>query len=424
MKFERKVTVLLLSASILTLMGFIPFRVTFLEEKASRMIRDAGADSIRIERISVRLWQGICISGVDLVENFEGAEKYRISADKFEISCNLAFAALHFAFSGDESVTEKDLFGEMINNPLDVIKRSTRIMKKIKPCKSVSVRGGSVDIFEDQQRTFYVRKTSLELKRGGDGLKGDVGFAEAFLPSLAVVRKFRAELSVDEDLVAVRNGKGDLFNGKLKVDTGLDLDSSDLIPSIIEVKGLELERFCSQTDFSLGSLKGTLDLKADIERSDIHVDSLKGKGEFDMKNVEASDLPIQKTATVNFVSTKLQNLYFRKVESLCTISNGRLRFKNFRGYGDKMDFSAQGWIRPDGRMNLKMNGVFSKNFSKKLKRLVKVSLEKTEEGKTEFRCRISGTFEHPLIEIDGSVYKRAAGSVLGDVKQGLRSIFK
>ncbi|MFP4012579.1 MAG: AsmA-like C-terminal region-containing protein [Chitinispirillaceae bacterium] len=424
-KTERVATVVLLLVSILILVGFVPFRLSFLENRVADTIKRAGADSIQIEEVTVKLWQGVRISGLKTVKNLDKEKRYTFSAYKIDVSCNLIPAAFSMLVHDAESF-KGDLFRKAYENPSDMFMQLAEAFSSVGAFRSVSVNGGSLNFQEKSRKGVSADGFILKLQknRSGKSFKGRINVSEFSIPSLAEVEKFSARLTIKENRLLVRDGKGDLFSGKLRCETGIDLLSSELLPSKLMVDGLALEQFCSQSGFSLGELKGKVNLETSIEPGKIHLDSLKGKGSLRVSKANAIDLPLQKSITVNLVSPKLTNLHFKTVNSDFLIANGCVNFRNLDGIGNIMDFKAHGWIRHDGRMNMRMEGFFSSEFSEELKNLVKFSLEKTDRGRRKFKCRIRGTFEYPQIEIDGAIYQRAAGNVLGNMKQGLKNIFK
>jgi len=122
-----------------------------------------------------------------------------------------------------------------------------------------------------------------------------------------------------------------------------------------------------------------------------------------------TDIALLKTAAVNQVSRDLRSLRFSEVRGGFRLSGGKLRFGEITGVGEVLSFRAVGSVGFDGKMDYDLDGEFSGKFVATLPKLVRSSLEPTESGGGRFKCKISGTFHRPRVEVDRSVYDRAIG---------------
>ncbi len=422
---ERGVTLLFVLLSLALLAGFVPFRLKAVETRMAREFATVGADSIIIDKIYLKLWQGAAVKGVRFSKVVENDIALKFYADQVSIRCNLVHLALAALVNEVPPFFADSLFQLITTKPAEGLNEVIQLLAEQNLCKGVSAEKCSFILYQNGQNFFQVADATINLKKKGKAaFDGSLGIHLLDVPVLARIENFEGDLSINEQQLHIENGKGTVFDGKLHLDTKINLSTSHLAGGHLRVDGLEMEKFCNFLEFKEGQLKGSVDFDLKFEKSVLLLDSLKGSGNATVSKVWAHELPLQKSIMVSFVSPKLTDLRFNKIKADYHLSDLRLNFNQLDAKGDLLDFSSQGWAALNGQLGINMEGELNKKVADQMSELVKASLEETKNGGRKFKCRISGTFVHPAIEVDKSIYGRAAGNVLGNVKQGFRNLFK
>jgi hypothetical protein len=412
---ERISTLILLLLSILVLVGFIPAGSRFVRDIAENALRGMGADSVSVGSVSIVLWTGLRIEDIATYKRIsDKGDSYRASAGSADIGCNLVSAAVMLAFNPDIlKPSGRDVFREAYEKPFELLGDISHAASSLRPVKKITLRSAGIEFTGKGKPGVSVSGAEVALRRGaGMALSGSVSVRETVVPALAKVENFNARISIDGDRLELADGGGAVFGGKLRMNISIDARQSKVLGGEASVSGLDLGKFCVGTGFSPGSLAGKVAIKASLESGfPAHLDSAKAKGSVKVTNLSAADLALQKVPIVSQLSRDLRLLRFSEVKGGFTVAGGRLHFKEIAGIGDVLKFRSAGWVGFDGRISQDFEGELSAGFVAGLSRLVRGSLEKTENEGGRFKCKIGGTFHKPKIELDRSVYDRAIGGV-------------
>jgi len=422
---EKILTLVFFILAFLVLLGFLPFRLKALNRVAQDALLNAGADSVRVERVSVTFFKGVSVKGLETSKKINPREEYRTSIERVDISSNLLLLAFWALGKPDLLNLERDIFMEIYENPFALVSDASALMTGAKPFKKVIINDAGVEFFERKKPGLSVSGASVKIDKKHNAVWGKMNVRQITVPALAKVENFSVKFGADNERFFLMDGSGTVYGGKLRADASIDLKSASVLEGKITIAELDLEQFCVQTKLPQGRMSGKVNLSAILEESNASaIDSVKASGAINVRSLTAINLPLQNTQIMNFVSPELKTLRFSEIRGDFTLSRSKLRFKEIKGSGDIMNFKSTGWVGLDASLNQEFEGVFSKDFASTLSGLVRSSLEADTSGGRRFNCKISGTFENPRVDIDGSVYGRAAGAAINNAAQGLRNLFK
>jgi len=411
-RVERIITLTLFLVSIIVLVGFIPVGSGLLRGVAESTLRDMGADSVSIGSVSVVLWTGLQVKNAAAYKRInDKGDGYRVRADNVDVRCNLVSAVLTLAANRELFKFERDIFREIYERPLELAGDLYGAAVSLRSVKKIALHGAGIGLIGNGKPGVSASGADVILGRNGEGaLSGRVAVREAVIPALAKIEDFSAKISVGDTSLGLADGEGAVFGGKLRVNLAVDVRQSKILSGEMALKGMDLEKYCAGTGFSPGRLAGKVDAEARAEEgSPIRLDSVKARGRVTVKNLTAADLALQKSPVVSQLSRDLRLLRFSEVKGGFVTAGGRLNFKEIVGIGDVLKFRSSGWVGFDGKLSQDFEGEFSGGFVAGLPRIVRSSLEKTEDGGGRFKCKIGGSFHKPRIDVDKSVYDRAIG---------------
>jgi hypothetical protein len=407
---EKVSTLVFLLLSLAVLAGFVPVRFVILKGITENVLRDMGADSVSVESVTVSLWTGVQVHGLNAYKRINAAEDYRIAARHVDIRVNLPRLGLAW-FRSPQQFFDRDMFHDAYVKPLEFVRdvRSETFL----PIKKIAARGAGIR-FTNKAGKPGVHADGISanlIRRGKTGdktLGGDANVKEAVIPSLAKIENFHIRFRTDGDRLDLTDGYGAIFGGKINAALSLCLDGTHILSGKARVKGLDLEKFCRITGFSPGRMTGKVSADAVAEKgSPFAVDSIRAKGSISVARLTAEGIALQKAPAVNQVLGELRIMPFSEVRGDFEIADARISFAELAGQGDVLTFRSAGWIGFDGRLSHDFNGEFSPQFVAGLARLIRNGLEPTEDGGGRFRCRITGTIDRPRVDVDRSVYSRA-----------------
>ncbi|GBU22866.1 hypothetical protein R80B4_02778 [Fibrobacteres bacterium R8-0-B4] len=419
-RIERIVTLALFLTGLIVLAGFVPIGGAGLFRGiAESALKGMGADSVSIGGVSAVFWTGLRVKDVDAYKRInDKGDGYRVYAARADIRCNLLSAALALAADPDIFKSDgRDVFREAYEKPFELAGDLFGAAASLRPVKKIELRGAGIGFIGKGLTGFSVSGVDAALRRAGKRtLSGKVSVGEVLIPALAKVEKFNAKVSVDDTKLELADGGGTVFGGTLRMNIAVDLNQSKILSGEAFINGLDLEKFCAGTSFSPGSLAGRVDIDARVDSgSPVRLDSLKAKGRATVTNLTAADLALQRASVVSQLSRDLRLLRFSEVKGGFAVADGRFHFKEIIGIGEVLKFRSAGWVGFDGKLSHDFEGELSRDFVAGLSKLVRNSLEKTENEGGRFKCKIGGTFHKPRIEVDRSVYDRAIGGFFRDL---------
>jgi hypothetical protein len=172
-----------------------------------------------------------------------------------------------------------------------------------------------------------------------------------------------------------------------------------------------------------GKIDGTIHIDVKLESSTFNYDSLNGSGFVTIDNATITGTGFQNSLKALIMSSQIDTLCFNKIKNEFELQKNMTFVNKSQGEGEKITFSARGWIQPDGSLNQNFEAIFSPGFVKGLPPVVAGSLLDGENNNKIFRCKVYGNTASPRVELDSTVLRKAIGSVFDDMKQNLKYLF-
>jgi hypothetical protein len=423
---EWTATIFLLLIIITGVAGLIfPISHPVLVQKVSRYLQNCGADSCRVGKVTVKIWQGIEIADIYVDKQISSHEKYSFYAEKLSINVNLLTSILLKKFRELPIKGKEYLFYELYREPQYYLGEWFRFLNQYKTFRglniieprivimgfdslSVEISGGVVDVSND----FEKKEMNVLYQLSSTTVNG------------LLFEYNKGALSIDEKNLKVIRSKGRYLNGKYKMAGDIDVFQSRIRSIQIGVTGLQMNTLYLGMDSSSGKLDGDISFDVKLEPSAFHYDSLRGSGVLVIANSLITGTTFQKSLKNLIMCPQIDTLRFEKVKNDFDMRKNRTFFNKTHGTGSELDFSAKGWIQPDGSLNQNIEAVFSQNFVKGLSPVVANSLIEGENGGRVFRCKVYGNSVSPRVELDSLVLKKAIGNVFNDMKENFKYLFR
>ncbi|MDR0304583.1 MAG: hypothetical protein LBH98_07460 [Chitinispirillales bacterium] len=396
---------------------FIPFgmnKFTFIVED---ILTQAGADSVSVGKVSVSLLRGICIENLSTYKRRNAQEYYTVHISRIFIRGKIP--ALGSMVLGREKggKVKRDIFMEVYSKPIGLVSEAFSGLAALGLLKEIEFNNASIRFMNKGKVNVSAENAAAKLSINGGIFKGKASIAGIVIASMGKIENFSVNLkSGDGKQLDLFDAKGKVFGGKFNAQSSINLKNSKIFGTRMHIKEVDVKQSWEQFKISSGGIEGKADLDLEIEPFRFNAFALaKLKGNFCVNKLIAVDLPLQKLPIINKVSPKLRTIQFSEVKGKFTFSKKNINFDEISGVGDVMNFKSVGSFNIDnGKIYQNFEGEFSEEFiATQLPRLVRNSLEITENGGGRFKCTISQTFQNPRVKVDKSV-----------IKTGIKNMFK
>ncbi|MBN1604565.1 MAG: hypothetical protein JW915_23350 [Chitinispirillaceae bacterium] len=423
---EWTATILLLLIFVAAVATLIfPVSHPILVKKVSKYLKDSGADSSRVGNVTIKIWQGIEISDFYVDKEISSHEKYSFSAEKITVKVNI-LSSIFLKKSRELPVKGKEyLFYELYREPKYYLGEWFRFLNQYKTFRGLSViepdvtitgfdsldiemNGGVVDLDNDCEK----KEMNVQYQIGSSKING------------LLFEYNKGVVSIDENNLKIIRSKGRCFNGKYKMTGDIDVYQYRIRTLEIGVTGFEMSSLRYITNSSGGRLGGDIDFDVKLEPSAFHYDSLRGDGVLVIENTVITGTSFQRSLKNLIMSPLIDTLRFTKIKNEFNLRKNLTFFNKTQGSGSEIDFSAKGWIRPDGSLNQNIEAVFNESFVRKMAPVAANSLIVGDNGDRIFRCKVYGNSASPRVELDSIVLKRAIGSVFNEMKENFKHLFR
>jgi hypothetical protein len=423
---EWLATILLLLIILAGVAGLIfPISHPVLVWKVSDYLHKSGADSCHVGNVTIKIWKGIEVTDVYVDKKINTQEKYSFSAAKMSINLNLLTSLLNFRNYKEIPLDgHENIFEGLYREPQQYFRSWFKYLNQLK-----TFRG--INIFEP--RLSINRFDSLHVELTGGVIDAVNDFEKKTMEiiyqiSAAKVNGYvfesnKGTLQVDEQEIKIIKSKGHYLDGKYKISGGVDLFQKRLRSIQLGIANLQMSSLHLGKDTLSGKIDGTIHIDVKLEPSLIDVDSLKGSGVISLDNATITGTGFQKSLKALIMSSQIDTLCFNKIKNEFTLQKNMTFLNKSQGEGEKITFSAKGWIQPDGSLNQNFEAIFTPSFVKKLPPVVAGSLLDGENNNKIFRCKVYGNTASPRVELDSTVLRKAIGSVFDDMKQNLKYLF-
>jgi hypothetical protein len=422
---------------IIVTAGFIPFSANMMRDKVVKVIEKSFADTCTIKRITLVPWLGFSVDSLVLSKRDNGTVttatiphvrmSYHIVPLLFRLVIIKNFAIerpnLHVMLPAvhpgqkkeGKRLSATDLRTILSGFPFSVIIRSVSVDNgalTVERHGSPLVAASGIDV---SMKVSYAKSLLLEGRIYGRSLR---------VAGLWNATDVKAMLSVNDLYVKLSQCRGDFYGGTVDASGGADLGLGTIEGFHFELSHVNVKRLYEGSRIGQGECTGRLDGKIDMEESPLDPDSLSGRGEAALSDLDVHDLPVQNSLAVLMAVPKLENIRFSRFGTDLVVKNGRISTPNIRGTGEPLDVTADGWVGFDGYFSEQCDGIFSREFVGILPSIVERSLDDAGDGKKSFKCSISGTFKNPQLTVDRKIMNRAVHNVFDEVSKGLGKFFR
>ena len=397
---------------VIILIGFIPFTYKSFNGIVEDILKEAGADSVSVENVSVSILGGsVRIENLSTFKRKNTREHYVAEVSRVDIRGNVfALGTLVLGRKNNAQIT-RDIFMEVYAKPIELVGEAFIELGNLSLLKEITLTNASVRFEERGKTAVSAEGISAKLSRRGKFFNGSASVVKANVPDIAEVENLSVKMRSNGKTLDFFDIEGEVLGGNFVANASLSLSDFQILGGKARGEDIDIGQFWQNSKFS-GSVSGVASFDVDIlqgKASNLEAVNLSGK--FWASRVVAARLPLQRVRLVRRFSLNLCPMSFQRVEGEFTFSNGRFNFSEMVGTGgDIMNFRSVGWFQLDGRLYKNFNGEFSREVIPTLTRIVRNSLEMGETG-GRFYCAISGNIENPQVRVGRSVVRRGARNV-------------
>ncbi len=432
-------TFFLISGTFLLLIlvaGFIPYSNSQLSEAVQKLCKKSFAQSCSIRRITIQPWLGVSLDSVSIASD-DTKSGFEVTVPTVKVTYHivpLLFKCIaikkimlvdpHVAVHAPRVPKEKEADEKPLS--VDALRAQLSSFPFSVVIQSVSVQDGKIDFIQDSKKFCEVSGLDIAMKFRLDttlSLQGEMSCDQLKWAGVWRVKNLRAKLLIDDFIMTLSKCRADFYDGRINASCKVDLTSLTLERLEFELSRVDLAKLYEAMNIGLGQCRGRLNGKLTMEKSRLVADSLSGWGRAVMTDVHVQNLPLQNNLVVLMAIPQLKDVTFSRFETDLQIKKGKIYTPNIKGNGSPMDVDAQGWVDFDGYFSEQCNGVFERDFIGSLPQIVGQSLNDEPDGRKSFKCRVSGTFKNPRLDVDQRIVNRAVGNVLNEVAKGLGKLF-
>ncbi|MFH0919985.1 MAG: AsmA-like C-terminal region-containing protein [Fibrobacterota bacterium] len=417
--------------------GFIPLRVDFVRKPLLAALPEGMFDSLDMGRATFSLWRGLGVDSLCVVKRLpSGTLSMRLPRLEIDVSYfSLLFHHLHI----QRFILESPVI-DFLNVPVPALAHRTlpgvgrvpdgRFLElplglRTVSLSEVAIDNGHLRVRDNQAPLFEARAVCFVLRLGAAGkVRGEWRMPEAVLLGRWKVLKLGSDITLDFPAITLDNLTGRFYNGTLTGAAKADALNGRLNRFRVFLDGIRLDRFYADAGLATGRLSGSADMGLTLSESALHPDSLRGRGTFHARDIEATGLPVQELVTVRSLLPALAHVRFDDVQGKLEISNGRIQNVPLTAYNQDFRFESTGWMHYRGRFSQAVHISLAPSFAPQLGKVMAYSLLPEEGGRYGLRLTLSGTFADPAITLDPAIVRRTVGNVLRDMGKGLDRFFR
>jgi hypothetical protein len=203
-----------------------------------------------------------------------------------------------------------------------------------------------------------------------------------------------------------------------------DVPSGRLRYCAVDISGMDLHKIYKMSGNVRGYISGKGDIALNLKPGPLNLDSISGYAEVRGTDLVARNLPIQNADLLRDNLPGLSSVAFRFFKGEIKFGRGQVTLKSFNAYGDPLSMIASGWANDKSAIRLHLFGILNAEYSKNLKDLTRESLIPMGSGSYAFKCRVSGTFQEPDVDIDKTHIHRATKATLERFGRAIRNLFR
>jgi hypothetical protein len=231
-----------------------------------------------------------------------------------------------------------------------------------------------------------------------------------------LIEKWRALVAFDGSTARLSSGEGRLFGGTITATGRIDLRTFAMDSACVSVFGIDCA-LANEAFKGDGLVRGRLFARQTIAGSLSAPQQLHSAGPITIDRAVIAGLAFQKPLVMAVLLPGLDTLRFSKVNSTCSFSARRMDIGALAGDGEDLDINASGWVDWRNRCDLRLIGIFTKEYSDRFNEIARESLVPADNGGRSFKCRLRGRLDDPKIEIDREIISRTVQNAVESLMQ-------
>ena len=416
------VLVLILAVVVI---GLVPLSHPRLTQKVIALIKQGGADSCSIGKVSVTLWKGVSLHDVSLAGALDADHRYSARARSIRVQSNLLRVGLNLKkITAIVTDSLQDLGKQSRGDRLGTVRYMLRVGARNLHVKGVAVAKATIEVREKGKPLFRGKTIDFDLtpsESGKEVFHGSFSADSIVYSNVNFLNQASGDFSGDGGLLDLSRCKGRVLDGKMKLNGRIDLAKGALSELSLSISNFDLAGFSPMLGDNNGRLGGKADLKLALDSSALAVDSLRGKGTLSASRFDVENFPFQRSLVSMLVYPPLARLQFKTFKIDFSIKSGRIITNEARGDGDSLTVKASGWFRTDGLLNEKCECTFSPASVRGMPPFAQKTLEETPSGGRVIRFKLYGMIGNPKFQIDNKVIlQKAVSNMFDDVRNNLQ----
>lgn len=415
-------------AALVVLVGLVPFTHPRLTRKAEREMTDLLRCPVEAGSVVVTLLRGITITDLRVTHLHHDGRRITLKADDLRIGYRpMRVLALREGLRPRLKRLAATLLSRVPSNPADGLQA---LLDGVDSEILAAVRTTAL-----RNATFAVTGPD-RAGTTGEGLDLKLTFGRAVPLSargrlrgagLSVngwgIEKPRLLFSATPSEIGIRRFDGQMYEGAIEAAAEIDLTKKALRSGKVDIEGIDLERLYETKPDKVGRIAGTADLAIELAPSALHPDSLRGAGSIESRDVRLDSIPLLNTIVIASAFPFLREVRFERLGGPIVLTPEGVYCDSLAGQGEPLDIRLTGWVRFEEGFDFDVLGTFGPAYADSVQSVVwHAMLPAPGDGRT-FLCRVSGTFDYPLVSIDRSVRRRAVRGMLKSLGRNLRGAF-
>lgn len=421
-------TASLLFAAVIAVLisGFFPVSHPLLTKYAHSLIDKSTLDTCTVGKVKLVLWKGVTLYDVHASELAENGFKYELKLSRIRINCNVLTVMQKWPQIKKKYQLFRSSFSQGANKgACVVIDRVLRFAAQSEHIKSICIDGKTMKISKRDAPFISAERFSFDIFREQEkpqNIELDLD-AAGFVYLKNEFTFLKVNGLFDNSFLDIRRCRAKAFNGKVKINTRLDLSKKRMHDFTLNATGLNLDKMLLSGNMQR-CVSGNMDIDMNLASSSLELDSVQGKGVINLSEVSVWETPVQRALVELLENPDFNRLSFSRVKTNFDILDRNTIRTDISGSGETLDFKSSGMLNLKGGLNQQVDAALSEAAIKELPGFVVNSLVLNENNRRAVRCRIYGTLSEPKVELDREILKKAIGNVFEQMRENIKGFFR
>lgn len=418
----------LLFAAVIAILiaGFFPLSHPLISKYARSIINKSTLDTCNVGKIKLALWKGVTMYDIHASESAGNGLKYELELSRIRINFNVINAMQKWSQIKKRYQLFCSSFSQDTNNDISAsVDRLLRFAAQTEQINSICIDGKTVRILKGETPFISAERFSLDIFREHEksqNIELDLDVAELVYLNNDFTF-IRANGLFNNKILDISRCRARVFDGKVKINTRLDLTGKRIHEFILNGSGLNIDKMI-RSGIMQRCISGKMDIDLNLASSSLELDSVRGKGVIRLSGVSVWETPVQKALVELLKNPEFSRLSFSRVKADFDLLDRNTVRVNISGSGEMLDFKSNGMLTLNGEINQQVDAALSEAAVKELPNFLVNSLAINENNRSAVRCRIYGTLGEPKVELDREILKKAIGGVFEQMRENLKDFFR